>query len=252
MKEVEVLIEGGKATPAPPIGTTLAPMGINVGKVVEDMNKETKEFEGMKVPVKVIINDDKSYKITVGTPPVSALIKKELKLEKGSEKPGEEEVADMKIEQAIKVAKMKKDSILANNRKSAVKQVIGSCVSMGILVEGKNAKEAMKDVEKGKYDQKIKEGKTELSKEEKKKLEKEKKKLAEEIEKKREEEARIEAEEEAKKLAKAKEEGKEIPAEGEVPEEGGEVKTAPGEGEEEKPKEDEKPEEAEKKEPAKT
>jgi len=184
---IEVLVEGGRATAAPPLGPSLAPLGINVAKVVEEINKKTKSFDGIQVPVKVIVNDDKSFRIEVGSPPVSALIKKELKLEKGSGRAGEEEVADMLIEQVIKIAKMKEDSLLGKDLKAKIKQVLGTCASMGILVEGKNPIEVIKEIEKGKYAKEIAEEKTELSEEELRKLEEEKKKLAREIEKHREE-----------------------------------------------------------------
>jgi len=240
MKEIEILIEGGKATPAPPIGPTLAPMGVNVGGVVDEINKKTKNFSGMKVPVKITVQDDKSFEIEVGTPPVSALIKKELELEKGSQKPGEEFVADMKIEQIIKIAKMKQDSMLAKDLKAAVKQVIGSCASVGVMVEGKPAKEAIKDVDQGKYNKEIREEKIELSKEELKELEEEKKKLAEEIEKKHEEEARLAAEEEAKKAAAAEEAEKEVPVEEKAEEAEKPEELPAAEEKEEKPEEENK------------
>jgi len=184
---IEILVEGGHATAAPPLGPSLAPLGVNVAKVVEEINKKTKNFEKIQVPIKVIVNDDKSFKIEVGTPPVSALIKKELKLEKGSGKAGQEEVADMLIEQVIKVAKMKEDSLLGKDLKAKVKQVLGTCASMGILVERKNPIDVIKEIEQGKYAKEIAEEKTELTEEELRKLEEEKKKLAEEIEKHREE-----------------------------------------------------------------
>ena len=75
---IEVLIEGGKATAAPPLGPALGPTGVNIGQVVSEINKKTAAMKGMQVPVKVIVDDkDKSVEITVGTPPASALIKKE-------------------------------------------------------------------------------------------------------------------------------------------------------------------------------
>ena len=82
--KVDVMVEGGKATPAPPLGPALAPLGVNIGAIVEEINKKTSSFKGMQVPVTVNVNDDKSFEIKVGIPPVSALIKKELVLEKGS------------------------------------------------------------------------------------------------------------------------------------------------------------------------
>jgi len=182
---IECLVEGGKATAAPPLGPALGPLGVNIGQVIAEINKKTASFKGMQVPVKVAVADDKSFSITVGTPPVSSLIKKEAGIEKGAGNPLADKVADVKIEQAIKVAKMKEDVLLGKDMFAKVKEVIGSCDSMGVLVEGKQARETIKDINAGMYDEKIKAEKTELSAEEKKALEVEKKKLQEEMEKRR-------------------------------------------------------------------
>lgn len=183
---VEVLVEGGKATAAPPLGPALGPMGVNIGQVVAKINEKTKVFSGMKVPVSVIINKDtKEFDITIGTPPASQLLKKEAGIQKGSGNPLSDKVADVLIEQIIKIAKMKEGNLLGNDLKAKVKEIIGTCNSMGILVEGKPAKEAIAEVAAGKFDAEIKSEKTELSAEEKKKLEEEKKKLSEELEKKK-------------------------------------------------------------------
>ena len=183
---IEVLVEGGKATAAPPLGPALGPMGVNIGEVVAKINEKTKAFAGMKVPVKVIIDKDtKAFEIEIGTPPCSQLLKKEAGIEKGSSNPLQDKVADVLIEQIIKIAKMKESALLGKTLKEKVKEVVGTCNSMGILVEGKPAKDAIKDINEGKFDQEIKTEKTELSAEEKKKLGEEKKKLAEEMEKRR-------------------------------------------------------------------
>ena len=183
---VEVLVEGGKATAAPPLGPALGPMGVNIGQVVADINKKTADFKGMQVPVKVNIDTGtKEYDIEIGTPPASGLLKKEAGVEKGSGSAKTDKVADVLIEQIIKVAKMKEDGLLGKTLKDKVMEIIGTCNSMGILVEGKPAVEAQKLVKEGKFDKEISSGKTELSEEEKKKLAEEKKKLAEEMEKRR-------------------------------------------------------------------
>jgi large subunit ribosomal protein L11 len=187
-KTIEASVEAGKATAGPPLGPALGPIGVNIGQVISEINKKTAEFKGMQVPVKVIVDEDtKEFNIKVGTPPTSSLIKKETRIEKGSKNPKEEKVADVLIEQIIKIAKMKEDSLLGKSLKEKVKEIIGTCNSMGVLVEGVPAVEAIKLVNQGKFDKEIKEEKTELSEEEKKKLEEERKKLAEELAKKREE-----------------------------------------------------------------
>ncbi len=185
MPIIEALVEGGKATAGPPLGPALGPLGANVGQIIAEINKKTASFKGMQVPVKVNVSADKSFTITVGSPPVSALIKKEAGIEKGSGSPLAEKVADIRIEQAIKVAKMKEDSLLGINMVSKVKEVIGTCDSMGILVEGKQAREIIADINKGKFVEKIKAEKTELTAEDLKALEEEKKRLQQEVEKRR-------------------------------------------------------------------
>lgn len=185
-EQIESLVEGGKATAAPPLGPALGPLGVNIGQVVAKINEKTASFKGMQVPVKVIVDSEtKEFDIEVGTPPASALIKKEANVDKGAANPKEEKVADLLIEQIIKIAKMKEDDLLGKNLKEKIKEIIGSCNSMGIMVEKMPAVDAIKAVNEGKFDKEIKEEKTELSAEELKKLEEERKKLAEEMEKKR-------------------------------------------------------------------
>ena len=185
-EKVEVLVEGGKATAAPPLGPALGPMGVNIGQVVSDINKKTSSFAGMQVPVKIFIDKEtKQYEIFIGTPPTSGLIKKEANLEKASGKAKHEMVADILIEQIIKIAKMKEGATLGKTLKERVKEVVGTCQSMGILVEGKHAKETMRDIEAGMFDEEIRLEKTELTAEELARLEEEKKRLAEELAKRR-------------------------------------------------------------------
>ena len=183
---IESLIEGGKATAAPPLGPALGPLGVNIGQIVAAINEKTAEFKGMQVPVKVTVDSDtKEFEISVGTPPASALIKKEAGIDKGAGNPLMDKVADLKIEQVIKIAKMKEGSLLGKDNFSRVKEIIGTCQSMGILVEGKPALDTITDINQGKFREKIEKGKTELSAEELKALEEEKKRLAAEMEKRR-------------------------------------------------------------------
>ena len=185
-EKVEVLVEGGRATAAPPLGPALGPMGVNIGQVVSDINKKTSSFAGMQVPVKIFIDrETKEYEITIGTPPASGLIKKEANLEKASGKAKHEMVADILIEQIIKIAKMKETATLGKTLKEKVKEIVGTCQSMGILVEGKPAKETMRDIEAGMFNEEIRLEKTELSAEELAKLAEEKQRLAEELAKRK-------------------------------------------------------------------
>ena len=151
---VEVLIEGGNPTPGPPLGPALGPLGVNIGKVVAEINEVTKEYEGMKVPVKVIVDTDtREYRIEVGLPPVSALIKKEIGIEKGSSEPGSKTVGDLPLEKAIDIAKKKLESMLSYDLKGATKEVLGTCVSMGVTVNGKDPREVQKEIDEGMYDE---------------------------------------------------------------------------------------------------
>ncbi len=201
---IEILIEGGKATAAPPLGPALGPTGVNIGLVITEINKKTADLKGMQVPVKVSIDTvTKEFVIEVGTPPASALIKKEAGIEKGAGNPLAEKVADLLIEQIIKIAKIKESSLLGKELKQKVKEIVGTCQSMGILVEGMPAQDALKAIDAGKFDQKIKSGRTELTEEEKKHLQVEKVRLQKELERQR-----AEFEVRAKELVKANE-GKE-------------------------------------------
>ncbi len=150
---VEALVDGGKATAGPPLGPALGPLGVNIMEVIKVINEKTKAFQGMKVPVKVVVDPNtKSFEITVGTPPTSALIKKELGLEKGSGDARKTKVGNLKMEQVKKIADMKKESLLGKDMKSRVKEIIGTCQSMGVTVEGKNPKDILKEIDEGKYD----------------------------------------------------------------------------------------------------
>ncbi|AMM54262.1 50S ribosomal protein L11 [Pyrococcus kukulkanii] len=151
---VEVLVEGGKATPGPPLGPAIGPLGLNVKQVVDKINEATKDFAGMQVPVKIIVDPvTKQFEIEVGVPPTSQLIKKELGLEKGSGEPRHNIVGNLTMEQVIKIAKMKKDQMLALTLKAAAKEVIGTALSMGVTVEGKDPRVVQKEIDEGVYDE---------------------------------------------------------------------------------------------------
>ncbi len=127
---VSVIVEGGKATASPPLGPALGPLGVPIGKVVEEINKKTASLKGMQVPVKVIAGKDRTFTIEVGKPPTSALIKKELGKEAGSGKAGLECIGSLSLEQVKTIAKTRFDS----DEEGYVKQVVGTCRSMGVGV----------------------------------------------------------------------------------------------------------------------
>jgi len=149
-KTIEALVSGGKATAGPPLGPALGPLGVNVLSIVNKINELTGDFMGMKVPVKVIVDTDtKEFDVEVGTPPTAALIVKELGIEKGSGNPKEEKVGDLSVEQVGRIAKSKMSQTYAKDIKSAAKEVLGTCVSMGVTIEGKDPKEIQKAIDKG-------------------------------------------------------------------------------------------------------
>jgi large subunit ribosomal protein L11 len=150
---LEVLVDGGKATAGPPLGPALGPMGMNIMEVVKAINDRTKSFEGMKVPVKLIIDPKtKAYSIEIGTPPTSALILKELGAEKGSGEAGKTRIGNLSVAQVVKIANMKADAMLGKDQKARVLEVVGTCVSMGVTVDGKGPKEITPEIRAGKYD----------------------------------------------------------------------------------------------------
>ncbi|HIH69568.1 50S ribosomal protein L11 [Methermicoccus shengliensis] len=154
---VEVLVSGGAANPGPPLGPALGPLGVNVKAVVDEINKVTAEYKGIQVPVRIEVEADKSFTIKVGTPPTTALLKQEMKIEKGSADPGVQKVADITMEQVVSVAKMKRGDLLSYDLRSAVKEVLGTCLSLGITVEGKDPREVQRAVSSGEYDQMLSE-----------------------------------------------------------------------------------------------
>jgi large subunit ribosomal protein L11 len=155
MGDIKVMVDAGKANAGPPLGPALAPTGVNIGQVVAKINEATLDLSGMKVPVKIVIRNDKTFDISVGLPPTSALIKKELNVQKGAGNPKTDVVGNLTIDQAIKLAKKKYDSLNSITMKSAVKEILGVCNSMGVSVEGKRAKKTITDIDAGKFDEKF-------------------------------------------------------------------------------------------------
>jgi large subunit ribosomal protein L11 len=153
-KSISALVTGGEASAGPPLGPALGPMGVNVLQVVNTINDKTKDFSGMKVPVRVEVDPDtKKFTVEVGVPPTAALINKEAGVNKGSGTAGTTFAGNIGIESAIKIAKMKLDRSYARDIRGAVKEVIGTCVSLGMRVDNKTAKEIYADIGSGKYDE---------------------------------------------------------------------------------------------------
>lgn len=158
VKTLEFLVEGGAATPGPPIGPALGPMGLNVPAVVRAINEATKEFQGMRVPVKVHVDlETRGFEIEVGIPTTAALLLKEAGVEKGSKASGVEFVGDLSMKQIVKIAGIVRAKSMAKTFKGTVKEVLGSCISIGLRVEGKHPREVIREVDEGVYDDLIKE-----------------------------------------------------------------------------------------------
>ena len=136
--QIKLLVDAGAMKPGPALSQKLGPLGINLGKVISQVNEATSSFKGMKVPVILDLDTKtKDFNVKVLTPPVAELLKRDLDLKKGSQQPDKIKIANISIEQIIKIAKIKEKDMFVDSLKSAVKTVIGSCVSLGILVESK-------------------------------------------------------------------------------------------------------------------
>ena len=166
---IKLLVEGGSMQPGPALSQKIGPLGLNVGQIISKVNDVTKDFKGLKVPVELDINTStKEIEVQVFSPPVSELLKKELGIPKGSGAQKKIQVANASIEQIISVAKTKQQNLLCKDLKSSVKTVVGTCVSLGILIENKNPSEIEKEIDEGKYDKEIEQGLTETPEEKKK------------------------------------------------------------------------------------
>ena len=153
---IEALVPGGEATPGPPLGPELGPTPVDVQEVVSRINEETDAVDGMEVPVTVEYDDDGSFSIDVGVPPTAELIKDEAGFETGSGEPQEDFVADMTVEQVKTVAEQKSTDLLSYDTKNAAKEVGGTCASLGVTIDGEDARTFDDRVDAGEYDDVLK------------------------------------------------------------------------------------------------
>jgi len=152
-KTIKIQIVGGKANPGPPLGPTLSPLGLNVTEVAEKINEATKKFEGMTVPVEIIVDlDTKEYEINVGVPSTTALLLKAVGADRPSGDPAHQKIGDLPFEKIVEIALLKKPDLLAKTLKAAVKTILGSARSIGITVDGKDPKQVTREVDSGLYD----------------------------------------------------------------------------------------------------
>jgi len=157
IQTVSALVTGGQANAGPPLGPTLGPLGVNILQIVTAINEKTKDFEGMKVPVTVAVDKKtKQWTVEVGIPSAAALILKEAGIQKGSGTSGATWVGDINMDSIIKVAKLKIDSSYAQDIKGAAKEIVGTCLPLGVKIDGKNPKEITVEINSGKWDDKLK------------------------------------------------------------------------------------------------
>jgi len=152
-KTFSFIVNGGEATGGPPIGPALGPLGVNIMSVVATINEMTAEYKGVPVPVDVTIDtDSKEHKVKVGMLSTFALITQAIGIAKGSPTPNTEYVGNLTFEQVMNIARRKRDGILASTLKSAVKEIVGSCQSMGVTVDDHPAMEVQSLIVAGEYD----------------------------------------------------------------------------------------------------
>ena len=155
-QKVSALVTGGEASAGPPLGPSLGPLGVNIMEVIKAINDKTKDFEGMKVPVTVVVDTDtKKYEIEIGIPSSAALVMKEAGIKKGSGASGTEWVGDVTMDGIIKVANTKLEKSYASSLKSVAKTIVGTCVPLGVKIEGKTPKEITVEINEGKWDEKF-------------------------------------------------------------------------------------------------
>ena len=156
-QDISALVTGGEASAGPHLGPALGPIGVNIMEVINAINEQTKEFKGMKIPVTVSVDSDtKKWEIKVGIPSAAALLLKEAGIQKGSATSGSEWIGDVTADVITKVAKIKLESSYASSLKSVAKEIVGTCVSLGIKIEGKTPKEFTAEINEDKWDSKFK------------------------------------------------------------------------------------------------
>ncbi|MBS6477595.1 MAG: 50S ribosomal protein L11 [Firmicutes bacterium] len=131
---VKLQLPAGKATPGPPVGSSLGPHGINIPGFTKEFNEKTKDQAGLIIPVVISIFADRSFTFILKTPPAAVLIKKACKIESGSGKPNKEKVAKITKEQIKEIATLKMPDLNAASLESAMSMIAGTARSMGVVV----------------------------------------------------------------------------------------------------------------------
>jgi large subunit ribosomal protein L11 len=133
---VKLQLPAGKATPGPPVGSSLGPHGINIPGFTKEFNEKTRGQEGLIIPVVISIFADRSFTFVLKTPPAAVLIKKACKIESGSAKPNSTKVAKITSAQVKEIAELKMPDLNAASLEAAMSMVAGTARSMGVVVEG--------------------------------------------------------------------------------------------------------------------
>ena len=155
-QSVSALVTGGKASAGPPLGPALGPLGVNIMEVIGSINEKTSDFGGMKVPVTVIVDTDtKKFDIEVGIPSTAALVMKEAGITKGSGASGTEWVGDVPMDVIIKIAGTKIESSYATTLRSVAKSIVGTCLALGVKIEGRTPKEITAEINSGQWDERL-------------------------------------------------------------------------------------------------
>ena len=136
---VNIQLPAAKATPGPPVGSSLGPHGINIAGFVKEFNDKTQNMVGYTIPCVITIYEDRSFTFVLKQPPAADLIKKEAGIEKGTDK-SRNKVGKITVEQLKKIAQAKMPDLNAASLEAAMSMIAGSCRSMGVTVEGYNEK----------------------------------------------------------------------------------------------------------------
>ncbi|MCL5068312.1 MAG: 50S ribosomal protein L11 [Thaumarchaeota archaeon] len=156
-KTISALVVGGEANAGPPLGPALGPLGVNVMMIVKEINEKTKDYAGMRVPVKVNVETEtKQFNVEVGIPTAAALIVKETGIAKGSGTPKTAPAGNITVDKLVRIARAKMPQSYGGSVKAVASEVAGTCLSMGITVEGKPASEFLSEVKQGKWDEALK------------------------------------------------------------------------------------------------
>ena len=132
---VKLQLPAGKATPGPPVGSSLGPHGINIGAFTKEFNDKTANQAGLIIPVVITIYADRSFDFVLKTPPAAVLIKKALGIESGSGKPNKTKVGKISMAKVREIAELKMPDLNASNVEQAMSMIIGTAKSMGVTIE---------------------------------------------------------------------------------------------------------------------